>query len=104
MTVGMALITQMGEQVDYLRFMPEKTPDRRARWWFGVLVGGPGLGGARRAEDARRCAAGLPGHHAHGAGERAVDPNQMYLAAYETVFPNYGWRWRRRRCSSSSRS
>ncbi|RZL60829.1 MAG: response regulator, partial [Variovorax sp.] len=23
--------------------------------------------------------------------ERAVDPNQMYLAAYEYVFPNYGW-------------
>ncbi|WP_293409049.1 hypothetical protein [Piscinibacter sp.] len=22
---------------------------------------------------------------------RAVDPNQMYLAAYEYVFPNYGW-------------
>ena len=23
--------------------------------------------------------------------ERAVDPNQMYLAAYEYVFPHYGW-------------
>ena len=23
--------------------------------------------------------------------ERAVDPNQMYLAAYEYVFPNFGW-------------
>ncbi|RZJ10347.1 MAG: hybrid sensor histidine kinase/response regulator, partial [Haliea sp.] len=23
--------------------------------------------------------------------DRAVDPNQMYLAAYEYVFPNYGW-------------
>ena len=23
--------------------------------------------------------------------ERAVDPNQMYLAAYELVFPKYGW-------------
>ena len=23
--------------------------------------------------------------------DRAVDPNQMYLAAYEYVFPHYGW-------------
>ena len=28
MTVGIALITQMGEQVDYLRFMPEPKPGR----------------------------------------------------------------------------
>ena len=42
LTVGIALITQMGEQVDYLRFMPEKTPANRAQWWAGVLVGGPG--------------------------------------------------------------
>ncbi len=91
MTVGVALITQMGEQVDYLRFMPEKTPDRRARWWFSVLVGGPGwvvpgvlkmLGGALLAY--------LAITHMVPS-ERAVDPNQMYLAAYETVFPNYGW-------------
>ena len=35
MTVGIALITQMGEQADYLRFMPEPVPGRRA-------AGGPG--------------------------------------------------------------
>ena len=42
LTVGIALVTQMGEQVDYLRFMPEKTPANARRWWFGVIVGGPG--------------------------------------------------------------
>jgi len=42
LTVGVALITQMGEQVDYLRFMPEKTARNRGRWWAGVLIGGPG--------------------------------------------------------------
>ena len=30
--VGVALITQIGEQVDFLRFMPEKTPHNRLRW------------------------------------------------------------------------
>lgn len=91
LTVGIALITQMGEQADYLRFMPASTPATRGRWWLGVLVGGPGwvvlgvlkmLGGALLAY--------LALTHMVRA-DRAVDPNQMYLAAYEYVFPNYGW-------------
>jgi signal transduction histidine kinase/purine-cytosine permease-like protein len=90
-TVGIALITQMGEQVDYLRFMPEKTRANRWRWWAGLLMGGPGwvvlgvvkmLGGALLAY--------LALSHMVPA-ERAVDPNQMYLAAYEYVFADYGW-------------
>ncbi|MGR6807612.1 ATP-binding protein [Sphaerotilus natans] len=91
MTVGIALFTQMGEQADYLRFMPERTRDNRLRWWAGVITGGPGwvvfgvlkmLGGALLASLAI-------GHMV--PIERAVDPNQMYLAAYEYVFPHYGW-------------
>ena len=91
LTVGIALITQMGEQADYLRFMPARTAATARRWWAGVLAGGPGwvvlgvlkmLGGALLAY--------LAITHMVPA-DRAVDPNQMYLAAYEYVFPNYGW-------------
>jgi signal transduction histidine kinase/purine-cytosine permease-like protein len=91
LTVGIALITQMGEQADYLRFMPARDPQRPQKWWFGVLAGGPGwvflgvlkmLGGALLAYVALRHM--VP-------PDRAVDPNQMYLAAYEYVFPQYGW-------------
>jgi len=91
LTVGIALITQMGEQADYLRFMPAQTPATRWRWWLGVLAGGPGwvvlgvvkmLGGALLAYLAITHMVPV---------ERAVDPNQMYLAAYEYVFPRYGW-------------
>ena len=91
LTVGIALITQMGEQADYLRFMPSKTAANAKRWWAGVLVGGPGwvvlgvikmLGGAYLAYLAI-------GHSV--PADRAVDPNQMYLAAYEYVFPTLGW-------------
>jgi signal transduction histidine kinase/CheY-like chemotaxis protein/purine-cytosine permease-like protein len=91
-TVGIALITQMGEQVDYLRFMPERTKSNRVRWWAGVVIGGPGwvlpgvlkmLGGMLLAYLAITLA--VP-------ADRAVDPNQMYLAAYQYVFPgHYGW-------------
>ncbi len=91
LTVGIALITQMGEQADYLRFMPEKMPATSGRWWLAVLVGGPGwvvpgvlkmLGGMLLAYLALTLA--VP-------ADRAVDPNQMYLAAYELVFPHYTW-------------
>lgn len=91
LTVGIALITQMGEQADYLRFMPAATARNRKAWWLGVLTGGPGwvvlgvvkmLGGAFLAYLAIRHM--VP-------PDRAVDPNQMYLAAYEYVFPHYGW-------------
>ncbi len=91
LTVGVALMTQMGEQADYLRFMPVRTAANAKRWWLGVLAGGPGwvilgvlkmLGGALLAYLAIQNAVPT---------DRAVDPNQMYLAAYEYVFPNYGW-------------
>ena len=38
LTVGIALITQMGEQADYLRFMPARTSANRVSWWAGVLT------------------------------------------------------------------
>ncbi len=91
LAVALALITQMGEQVDYLRFMPERTAHNRHRWLAGVLIGGPGwvvpgvvkmLGGALLAY--------LAIHHGISQ-EHAVDPNQMYLVAYGYVFSNPGW-------------
>ena len=90
LTVGIALITQMGEQVDYLRFMPEKDPARPASWWAGVALGGPGWV--------------VPGVIKMFAGmalawlaisqmvpvDRAVDPNQMYLVAWELLLSPAG--------------
>jgi signal transduction histidine kinase/CheY-like chemotaxis protein len=37
-----ALMAQIGEQVDYLRFMPQKTGENERRWWFWLLLAGPG--------------------------------------------------------------
>ena len=88
LSVGIALVTQMGEQADYLRFMPECTPANRRRWWLATLIGGPGwivpgiakmLGGALLAYLALRNA--IP-------SEKAIDPNQMYLIGFSHVFNN----------------
>jgi signal transduction histidine kinase/purine-cytosine permease-like protein len=93
LTVGMALITQMGEQADYLRFMPERATLGRGRWLAATLLGGVGwvvpgvlkmLGGALLAWLA------LSHDVTHEVPlERAVDPNQLYLGAFEEVFSRY---------------
>ncbi|WP_414631065.1 purine-cytosine permease family protein, partial [Aquabacterium sp. UBA2148] len=94
LTVGIALITQMGEQADYLRFMPEprdRSRAERVRWRAAVFIGGPGwvipgvlkmLGGALLAFLAIGYSVPV---------EQALDPNQMYLIAWEKVFANQGW-------------
>lgn len=40
--VILSLIAQIGEQVDYLRFMPDKTPENKRGWWAAVISAGPG--------------------------------------------------------------
>jgi signal transduction histidine kinase/CheY-like chemotaxis protein len=84
--VGVALITQIGEQVDFLRFMPERTPANRVRWHLGVLVAGPGwilLGMAKMLGGALLALLAIEG----GASlAQAVNPNQMYLAGFRQVF------------------
>ncbi|HEY2058930.1 purine-cytosine permease family protein [Amycolatopsis sp. NBC_01480] len=51
MGVALSLIGQIGEQADYLRFMPEKTASNKRSWWAAVLAAGPGwvvLGAAKQ--------------------------------------------------------
>jgi purine-cytosine permease-like protein len=91
MAVGLALITQMGEQVDYLRFMPEQTPANRRRWWAGVLVGGPGWVVPGVDQDARRRAAGLSGHPPLGAGRARGGSEPDVSGRLRIRLPQYGW-------------
>ncbi|GAB6140980.1 ATP-binding protein [Methylosoma difficile] len=85
-TVAFSMVAQIGEQVDFLRFMPEKTAANRWRWWSAVIAAGPGwivfgmarqLAGALLAHLAIRH--GVDAHHAH-------EPTQMYLIAYKQLF------------------
>jgi signal transduction histidine kinase/DNA-binding response OmpR family regulator/purine-cytosine permease-like protein/HPt (histidine-containing phosphotransfer) domain-containing protein len=86
--VSFSLIAQIGEQVDYLRFMPNLTKENKFRWWSSVLLAGPGwiilgflkqIGGIFFA--ALIILAGLGAAHAN-------EPIQMYIFAYEYVFEN----------------
>jgi signal transduction histidine kinase/CheY-like chemotaxis protein len=88
--VGVALITQIGEQVDFLRFMPARTAANRVRWHLGVLAAGPGwilLGMAKLLGGALLALLAIGG----GATlAQAVNPNQMYLAGFRQVFSTPG--------------
>jgi signal transduction histidine kinase/CheY-like chemotaxis protein len=90
-TVAFSLVVQIGEQVDYLRFLPEKTAANKRRWWAAVLIAGPGwivpgmlkmMGGAFLAFLALQHQ--IP-------TDKAIEPTQMYLAAYGYVFDNPAW-------------
>ncbi|MEO7336924.1 MAG: ATP-binding protein [Caldimonas sp.] len=85
-TVAFSLVVQIGEQVDYLRFLPEKTAANRKRWWAAVVIAGPGwivpgmlkmLGGGFLAFLALQHEIPV---------DKAVEPTQMYLAGYGYVF------------------
>ena len=85
-TVAFSLVVHIGEQVDFLRFLPEKSAANRKRWWAAVLLAGPGwivlgmlkmLGGAFLAFLVLQQQ--LP-------ASKAVEPTQMYLAGFAYVF------------------
>jgi len=90
-TVGLALITQIGEQVDYLRFLPEKTQHNRKRWWAAVILAGPGwiIPGALKML-AGAFLAFLALQHQIPI-EKAAEPTQMYLVAFSYVFTSPEW-------------
>ena len=86
-SVVFSLIAQIGEQVDYLRFLPSpKPPGRRTGgWWAAMLAGGPGwivigmlklLGGSFLA-----CVAVADGLAPHVAAQ----PTAMYRVAFGYV-------------------
>ena len=85
-SVVFSLIAQIGEQVDYLRFLPSPPPGgRRSGWWAAMLAGGPGwivigaaklLGGSFLA--CLAVASGL-------APELAAQPTMMYQVAFAYV-------------------
>ncbi|PXX89086.1 hybrid sensor histidine kinase/response regulator [Marinobacter vulgaris] len=77
-----SLIAQIGEQADFLRFIPEPQQGQKLRWWSAVMCGGPGwivigaikiLAGSFLAVLALN--QGIP-------AVDASDPNRMYMVAF----------------------
>ncbi|WP_017446814.1 response regulator [Gayadomonas joobiniege] len=83
----LALIAQVGEQVDFLRFLPPQEKNKKT-WWLALLSAGPGwilVGGLKITIGS------FLGYLAitHGLSpNQAVDPNHMYLVAFSYVAQN----------------
>jgi signal transduction histidine kinase/CheY-like chemotaxis protein len=84
-TVVFSLIAQIGEQVDFLRFLPPKN-EKKIAWWLAFLSAGPGwiIPGALKLMAGSFLAYLAIQHLVPPA--RAVEPTQMYLVAFQYVF------------------
>ena len=81
MGVALSLIAQIGEQADYLRFMPRKTAENRRAWNIATTVAGPGwvvLGAAKQIGGALLAVAVLT---LGSSAADAVEPIHQYSEA-----------------------
>lgn len=88
--VCLALIAQIAEQVDYLRFMPPRTPQNKRSWWTWLILAGPGwvFFGATKQVVGLFLAVYLIANVAHGAAI-ANQPVHQFLEIYRNLMP--GW-------------
>lgn len=88
--VCLSLIAQIAEQVDYLRFMPPKTPENSRSWWTAVLTAGPGwvVFGAAKQIVGLFLAVYLIAQSASNVGI-ANQPVHQFLEIYRDFLPHW---------------
>ncbi len=84
-SVVFSLVAQIGEQVDFLRFLPRDRRTSKVSWWIALLSAGPGwivLGALKLLAGSFLAYFAL----SHGvSGEHAAEPAHMYLEAFRYV-------------------
>ncbi|WP_030803863.1 purine-cytosine permease family protein [Streptomyces sp. NRRL F-2799] len=86
--VCLSLIAQIGEQIDYLRFMPPKTEANKRRWWTAVVMAGPGwvvLGALKQAIGVFLAVYIL----ASVGPSVAPEPIQQFKGAFDAMMPSW---------------
>lgn len=83
--VVFSLVAQIGEQVDFLRFLPRDRRGSKMSWWIALLCAGPGwivMGAIKLLAGSFLAYFALT----HGlAPEQAAEPAHMYLEAFRYV-------------------
>lgn len=84
-SVLLSLVSQVGEQVDQVRFLPAAQPGKSWKWWCGVIAAGPGwiVIGAVKIMLGSFLAV-LAYENGFGT-ELAVEPTHMYMVAFSYV-------------------
>ncbi|MFI1104359.1 purine-cytosine permease family protein [Streptomyces melanogenes] len=86
--VCLSLIAQIGEQIDYLRFMPPKTEANKRAWWTAVVMAGPGwvvLGALKQAIGVFLAVYIL----AEAGPAAATEPIQQFRGAFGAMMPSW---------------
>lgn len=86
--VCLSLIAQIGEQIDYLRFMPPKTEANKRSWWTAVLMAGPGwvvLGALKQAIGVFLAVYII----AKVGADAAPEPIQQFRGAFDAMMPSW---------------
>ncbi|MET9462306.1 allantoin permease [Streptomyces canus] len=86
--VCLSLIAQIGEQIDYLRFMPPKTEANKRTWWTAVVMAGPGwvvLGALKQAIGVFLAVYIL----AKVGPDVAPEPIQQFKGAFDAMMPSW---------------
>ncbi|WP_417669256.1 ATP-binding protein [Roseibium sp.] len=83
--VVFSLIAQIGEQVDFLRFLPRDRRGQKAKWWLSLTAAGPGwivIGALKMLMGSFLVVFALKNGL---APELAIEPTHMYLIAFRHV-------------------
>ncbi|MCC0100417.1 allantoin permease [Streptomyces flavotricini] len=86
--VCLSLIAQIGEQIDYLRFMPPKTEENKRAWWTAVVMAGPGwvvLGALKQAIGVFLAVYII----AEVGPAAAPEPIQQFRSAFDAMMPSW---------------
>ncbi|MEW2812529.1 allantoin permease [Streptomyces massasporeus] len=86
--VCLSLIAQIGEQIDYLRFMPPKTDANKRSWWTAVVMAGPGwvvLGALKQAIGVFLAVYII----AEVGASAAPEPIQQFKGAFDAMMPSW---------------
>ncbi|MEU5330369.1 purine-cytosine permease family protein [Streptomyces parvus] len=86
--VCLSLIAQIGEQIDYLRFMPPKTEANRRSWWTAMVMAGPGwvvLGAIKQAIGVFLAVYVL----SEVGPAAATEPIQQFRGAFDAMMPSW---------------
>lgn len=83
--VALSLMAQIGEQIDYLRFMPPRTEANKRSWWLSVIAAGPGwvvFGAIKQATGA------FLAFYVMGiVGAAATEPVHQFMGVYTLFMP-----------------
>ncbi|HWE76637.1 MAG TPA: ATP-binding protein [Stellaceae bacterium] len=82
----LSLLPQIGEQVDYLRFLPPRQSSNKLGWWTALIATGPGwvvIGGIKLLAGSFLAFLALK----YGlSADRAVQPAELYRIAFSALF------------------